>query len=276
MIYEELKTGLKIYSKLEQQDRFIKPMPNGYMYQLITPKDTPLPFQFRVKSLFASVLSWKIVTISGAAAYDMTPYINLIEKNIASNGYTYFSYKGSRITGFTMAKGFFYMQITVGSTVYCSEVFCIPCDSFSVNDEVIDFVRLEWYNSCDLNETLLYQTGYKNRVYLDTLIHNEAPTIEEDGEEDGEGNFYPSNRRFVNNLSLKDAVPYYLADSLVAMSIHDNVSIVTPNNAYSGTIREIKPALQGIENSALYELILTFQQDTVYINTGCCKNMTLT
>lgn len=154
-----------------------------------------------------------------------------------------------------------------------SEVFCITCDSPNWG-ESSKYLKLEWDNDCDLGP-IVYQTGFKNIVLLDTTIDKEEPTIEEDGFEDGFGNFFPTRQRFVDNLQFADVLPYYLAESIILMAMHKDVTVTMPFATYSGKMLNIKPTMALHEGTNLYDVTVKFQQETEYFKTDCCKNLVL-
>ena len=274
MIYEELKTGFRIYDSIQKQDRLLKAGDSeDFSFHLYSPSNALLPFQFKISGITSTISGFKIYSINGALAYNLTANISQIERVKTSDGVTYFTYKGGLISGLNMVSGLYYIQLTDStSKTYYSEVFFVPCDLLQSGNS--RYLKLEWWNSCDL-AVILYQTGFRNVLYLDTTISKEQPTIEEEGEEDGHGDFHADFQKLVDNLYFEDVVPYNVAESLTVATMHNNIVLTTPNGVYSGVIKNAKTTTAQQENSEKYLFTMTFQQDTPYIVTGCCKNMAL-
>lgn len=275
MIYEELKLPLPIYDRYEKQYRFMKAdVPN----HTIVTRDMILPFQFIVNSVVTveDITEWTIRQSDAArtVSYTLTSKTDKLELVETAAGKTYIIFKPSDI-GLLMTPQVYHMEFVVDGERYYSEQFEVRCESPYWSDLQTAYTRLEWDNNgCDLGP-IMYQTGFVARAYIDSVLHKETPSIEEEGDDDGAGNFIPSRQQYVDNLNLEDILPYYLADALVLMCMHRNVTLTTPNIAYSGKIKNIKPTVVQEEKAWLYRVALTFQQDSLYVATACCENIPL-
>lgn len=275
MIYEELKLPLPVYDRLEKQYRFSK---GSAINIVIATKDRILPFQFILNSVIESsdITSWTINKPDAARteAYDLTSKITELELVETSAGRTYILYKGTDI-GLLMNHGIYHLEFVINDLIYFSEQFEVRCESPMWDDIESLYTRIDWdNNNCDFGP-ILYQTGYKNRAYLDTAIHKETPTIEEEGSNDGAGNFVAVLQKYIDNLNLEYVCPFYLADALVLMSIHKNKTLTTPNTLYSADIKNVKPTVVQEDGSWNYRITIPFQQESTYINAACCNNIAL-
>ncbi|MGN6491164.1 MAG: hypothetical protein ACTHLE_04150 [Agriterribacter sp.] len=274
MIYETLKLPIPIYNRIEKQYRYTKADVPG---KVIATRDRILPFQWVVDGVMAAedITEWTIrqADINRTIAYTLTSKVDQLELVETAAGSTYILYKATDIA-LLMTNGVYHMEWVVNGLRYYSEQFEIRCDSPYWNDIESPYTRFEWGNSCDVGP-ILYQTGYKNRIYLDTKIHNETPTIEEEGDENGEGVFIPSAQRYIDNLNIEDILPYHIADALLVMAMHKDVTLTTPFSTYTSTIKELKPTVAQEENTWLYRFTMTFQQESIYKNGNCCENIAL-
>ncbi|MFT3704634.1 MAG: hypothetical protein QM802_19875 [Agriterribacter sp.] len=275
MIYEELKLPLPVYDRFEKQYRFSKGSAINFV---IATKDRILPFQFLLDETITEddITSWTINKPDAARteAYDLTSQISKLELAVTSSGSTYIVFKGVEI-GLLMEHGKYHMEFVIKSLIYFSEQFEVRCESPMWDDIESIFSRIDYDNDgCDLGP-ILYQTGYKNRVYLDTSIHKENPTIEEEGSNDGAGNFVATSQKYIDNLNLEYVCPYYLADALVLMSIHKKKTHTTPNTLYTGDMKNVKPTVVQEDGSWNYRLTMPWQQDSIYLNAPCCNNIAL-
>lgn len=277
MIYEYLKTAFPFYDNLQKQNRFVKPVKSGHGFLLNAPQDRLLPFILAVPTPTVSATIDAFVVINAdteVIAYDiLSDHAFSYTINKVAIGKTYIVSNGNDMASLLMAAGVYYAKITINGIEYFSELFKVHC--FNYDDNNIEFTRLEWNNDgCDLGE-ILYQTGFTNVVFLTSTIAKEDPQIEEEGFTDGLNNFYPSIQKYIDNLSLEDMLPFYLADALVLMSMHKKVLITLPQFIYSSEIRNIKTNISQQDGGHAYLVTVKFQQETQYVNTSCCNNMEL-
>jgi hypothetical protein len=272
MINDYLKNALPFYSSLALQNRHLKPSAN--VHALIAPQDTLLPFQLMVDDVEgAEVDDVRVMDLDDTTVIwdSTTPDFAHIHLDKMAGGKNYIWYYSGIVIN-TLPPGKYYLMVRYNGVDHYSEVFEVRCFNAAGPH---NYVRLEWDNDgCDL-PPILYQTGFKNVMYLETVIAQEAPTIEQEGSSDGLNNFTPTFQKYVDNLSLDDALPFFQADALVLMAMHKRVSITTHGQRYTGTIRNIVPNMSQVDGGHLYQITLRFQQDTVYKNDACCKNMQL-
>ena len=275
MIYEALKLPLPIYDRLEKQYRFSK---GEAVNPVIVSRDRIIPFQWKVDSIIthSDITSWKVTKTDPVRtlAYDLTSQINKLELVATADGNTYIIYKAADID-LIMSAGQYQLEWTIGTEFYFSEVFEVRCDSPVWNDEESTLAMFEYDNNgCDLGE-IMYQTGYKNRIYIDSDTHNDAPTVEEEGSNDGAGNFIATTQKYIDNLSIEYICPRYLMDALTLMCIHKNKSFTSPHMLYSGEIINVKPTSTQESGSWNWKIVLSFQQESKYLNAHCCSNIKL-
>lgn len=285
MIYNEIKNPLRIYDDINKQDQHFKSDGKVFSRALISPSDTVPPFQFAVPvTASPEVTKWylKYHHHGGSVPYNFLANIPLLEIKNTLNGLTYITYKASApmITAgdtLDLEPAMYYMVLEVNGELYYSEVFQV-CKSFSITDQVIPYLKFEYNNTGDdgvagdLGE-IMYQTGYKNILYLDTDVITEEPSIEEEGHEDGAKQFIRDLARYVENFSLDELMPFYLADAMMIMSMHKNVTMTLPYKLYSGKIRNMKATMKQQEVSNVYRLTFSFSQDSKYIDNACATKL---
>jgi hypothetical protein len=284
MIYNELKTVFRVYDNIAKQNRFLKPGTVDEVFQMLTPKDGPLPWQFRVPvpedNGDFSFTAWKIINAStDTEAHDLTELVGEIDHRRSADGYDYFFHSGGTLTlgsgTLNMAAGYYYLQFEVNGATYFSEVFSVvACMNWTDPDYPYLLLVFDNGDSCDL-PPILYQTGWQQKLFLDTAIERETPTVEEEGTEDGAKNFVPTLQKFVDNLRFEALVPFTVGEGLVLMSMHRRVMLTTPGGVYNGEIRNIRPSMAQQQNGNIYLVSLEFQQDTQYLNTSCCNLINL-
>ena len=62
-------------------------------------------------------------------------------------------------------------------------------------------IKIEYWNTCDFAD-ILYQTNWKQRLYIDTEISRPEYPIEIETNKDGEGNDIPEFQRWQKGINL--------------------------------------------------------------------------
>lgn len=251
-----------------------RPQSNGKVFSLYSPHNRLLPFQVNIPSdLFPitvntfTIESWRIVRsyvvdpfdsglVSGTDYNDMLGLLFISGANI--NDYvkiTNIVGKGVYFIGFmnptkvlpnnaVMGEGDWYSVIKLKDGIYIvSEDFTVPCDAanFFTKDNL---VMLEWSNTKDAFD-ILYQFNnffsyFRNRIYLETDLYENEPTIIEEGVQNDKGEFILQTTSYVDNYTLQELVPEYIYRALLIARAHDTLKVTARGGMISGnmTIRE--------------------------------------
>lgn len=132
---------------------------------------------------------------------------------------------------------FYLLLISGGSTVLLySDIFeikdlagmedCVGCDPYII---------IEWSNTCNLGE-LKYAdiAGLNNKVYLNTAMSKPEYEYNEEGDEDGRGEFYAKFKSIKKIRKAELMGTEGLADALAFIPLHDTIHITdTDGNEYS-------------------------------------------
>lgn len=176
--------------------------------------------------------------------------------------------------------GDYYYILNMDGQIYFSEVFTLKTPK-----ELEKYFNLLWFNSCDINETIIYNIGaflcgFKHSLYFDAALFGpEYPTID-DGIENGVGDRINTFKRWQKNVKLDILKsPQFLTDALSAVFIHDNVYLKnplndkkeSPNSFYKilSITNEISDILLNCYQSVKLKLVLTER----YTNKLCCDNI---
>jgi len=131
-------------------------------------------------------------------------------------------------------------------------------------------IKIEFWNSCDF-AGILYQTDWKQRLWVDTEISRPEYPIEIDTNKDTEGNEIPEFQRWQKRYKFKIAVTEPLADALTLATLCDNIYIT---DKY-GDIAKVMPGSWQVKinwkNDCIAEAEIQFDVDYVS-KTNCCKN----
>jgi len=136
----------------------------------------------------------------------------------------------------------------------------------------IDFIKLEWWNSCDIDD-ILYQTDFKQRMFLKCDVGKPVYPVDEEGSNDGDGEFTPTFQKWQKQYSLTFLIYEYQMDAISLIPLHDNIWI-TLQNGESAKIKDIvinEPSWS--ECGCFATLKIDYLID--YKTSNCCQNMVL-
>ncbi len=265
MLKTELNLPFVWYNDIDKQYRYRAQNLSKLPFLLICGNTSFLPFQ--IKKAFVSntesITEWKLYNLDGTLALDLSAFINLVEIRHTLTD-EYLLYKGNAITG--LLSGCYYMKIVKGTYTFYSETFKIIPDA-----ELINYIKLEWWNGCDISP-ILYSTGFKNKIYLDTYTEVIPAEITEEGEENGNEVFLPTFQRVLQKHKIEFFGPDYLLDSIVLASIHDNIWITEGNDVVQ--INSLKVTNDYGEHYCGNSKV-EFALPGDYIRTACCSNVSL-
>lgn len=217
-VTKSVYTGLTIYESINEQFRNI----SGDDFHLIAPNDRFLPFMFMRDASENSLTNIKVRNLNDDIVVTIG-HQNIVWKILKNDllSKDWFIYYGAVIPGLSLPCDDYYLEIEdQGGNFWFSEVFrAFP------QSQLNNFIRLEFSHSHDI-ENLIYQDGFVNRLYFDTFIGQPEPGIEEDGKNDGEGNFVPEfQRSFLTHNFKLDLIPSFLVRVLNQIYLHDQISV---------------------------------------------------
>lgn len=246
-------------------------------FKLYAPKDRFLPFQVFIPITEgatiddADINDLFIFDCNGAYVTEMGNLPNLYSefeiKQVYGEG-IWFIYKGNNpIVGLNFSSGYYYFNLkTTNNREIYSELFYVDC-----NIDYSRFLKVEYWNTCDF-ANIIYQTGYKNRFYLDTTLLKGTPTIEETGFENGYGEFQMTSSRYVDNYALNYLVTEYMVHALLLMKSHDEIHITVPETGQTGKFEVKKPNVNWDDGAVYAEITLELEQEQRIYKGSCCEN----
>lgn len=273
LIYNEIPTAFPWYDNLQKQRRFTENAANNCDYKLICPDNSLLPFQLLVPVGFDAPTKWEVLTMCGDLAIDISNNISKLKARQTTAGiYVYYSgdaLKFSTANGsvnLKMPEGMYYSKITFpDGTEYFSEMFA-PTNDLS------QFVKLEFWNGCDLQPIMYNGIGWKQLMYLDTFIHTGEPEIEEDGERDGEDTLIPTFQKLTIKYKFSALVPDFLKIAITSMQIHEEVYLTTGNGVRTGKIERMTTTAT-VESGGAYSTVDVSLEQLIMSRDACCENM---
>lgn len=278
MIHKELPTVFPWYSNIRNQNRYRENASKACGYKLISPKNSLLPFQI-LGETNETISSWKIYTLCGIEI-DITNNISKILRRTYVDGRRLY-YRGDELlssagTPLRLEANSYYSVITTNRNRHYSEVFCVPQDSFQVQERS-NYIKIEFWNSCDI-APIMYKDGsetpWKQVIYIDTFIHTSEPEVEEDGERDGNDMLIPTFQRMVVRYRFTALVPDFVKIAITSLQMHDNIEVTTERDGRSGRVDRIS-ATSSVDDSGAFSIIDVLLDQLVMTKTACCSNMEL-
>lgn len=277
LIYNELPTAFVWYDKIEKQQRYRENAQKATSYKLISSNGRMLPFQFRLNSnLTLGPTDWQLYR-----AYDdvlvasMSTYLSSLHGIRLDTG-LYVTFNDDVDLQFTLTEGgatveamppdCYYSVITFPDGIkHYSEVFMMVAD-------LSKYIKIQYWNSCDIDPIAYSNTLFKQLVYLDTFIHSSEPEIEEDGERDGQDQIVPTFQKMIVKYRFSIMVPDYMKIAIISMQMHDNVLLTTENGIRTGNIEKMTTS-STIEASGAYSTVDVLLEQLLVSKDACCSEI---
>ena len=218
----------------------------------------------------------------------------LADIDIYNDGeYTWYIYEAAVPLANSFTEGDYYLLMTItdgtGSDVLYSQEIRVCGFTADIDESVsftdceeynpTDFLRLEWWSDCDF-DNIVYQYGYRNRLWLDAILDTPRPEITKDTN-DNDNNFTANYMSLKNFYQLKILVPEFMYDALIRLPLYGSeganghVSLTTPNGD-CGELHEINITAEWQENSCLCYMTIEFLDEEYPVKMGnCCDDYDL-
>lgn len=269
---------IPFYTSLEEQD-YRKWYAYGEKYIFKVPNNYLIPFFFVIP--FAG--TW---TVSRVLAYKCDGLFVDITTAMRDNflvvqafdTYTEIIYLADPTTSLDLAKGEWYLAITVSNSsknkTYYSDIFFV--DSLSSIEQ--DCVELYWFNKDALEcSGIVVPYGmewggddFANRVYLPTDIGTPKYAFTEEGEERN-GYFFPTKQISEKVYNMNFIAPEYLCDVMRLIRMADVVRI-TDKLGRVYNVEQFEMDVNWLEQGHYAEVGCAFQTDTVVKKVGKAYN----
>ena len=139
-----------------------------------------------------------------------------------------------------------------------------------------DKLTLEWWGECDF-DNIIYQYGYRNRLYLDAILDTPRPEITKNTSE-------RDNQVFIDSTAIKKfyqmkvLIPEFLFDALIRLPAYDAAhsyasAVVTLSDGRRGVLNETNITAEWQENNCLCYMTIEFIDDEYPVIKGnCCDD----
>lgn len=248
---------------MEQNHR--KPYAYGEVYPLYAPMGNVPPFQIIIDHTTATVSALILHKVGGESVdviAAMSGY-GFAKADFASLGYDVFIYPAIAPQNITTSEGRYYLELILSdNTRYYSDYFTVVAD-------VSGMVQLIWYDLQDFimdGERIVYSNGYKNTLWLPTLLGKPDYDFEEEGEQ-RDGFFFPEKMISTKRYKAVFLAPEYLCDVMRFIRLSDKIEVRDNyNNVYLCDTFLATPKWQ--EQGDLASVDIEFTCDTVAKKVG--------
>lgn len=137
--------------------------------------------------------------------------------------------------------------------------------------------KLVYSHDCDFLGNLYYPTGYENEFFFDEGVEPIAltPNIIREYDENGNKDKILRRQRRETTYRLDVGyVPWYVADALVEMSLHDNITLHLAGDTGSGDLKNVEVEVDWDEfgDNCLAKCTISFQLEDATTTDGCCDD----
>lgn len=223
------------YTSIEQQNAR-KWWIYNRVYPLFVQAGYMLPFQLIIphNSSALNLNYFRIIRADGISLGDFKTNIQnggIQKLQFASLGYDIILFPGNTVVFSSFPNGQYYVQMSVNSVVYYSEIFTV------VND-IQPYLKIEWWDIEDLvmdAGRIVYRYGnnqFKNVLYLMADIAKPEYTFEEEGET-RDGYFFPTKMISEKRYKFSFLASEYLLDVMRFIRMSDNIQISYHSETYS-------------------------------------------
>lgn len=279
MLEYGLYQPLRFHKDLKHQNRNRKGF-TGDVFKLISPVNYLLPFQIKRDPSSLPFNSIKYVSVKSGAETDVLPALADGEvKTYSFNSYDVFLNFGSQEHTLSLTEGEYYLVVSDGAETWYSEtVFLRNFDPDDLQSAVCELTKITYFDTCDVGG-IFYRTAeyggvgakqYRNVFYLEVGVGKPEYEYNEEGEEDGLGNFSPDYKRLTKNYFLQAVLPEYMLDAVQLLPLHKNIEVHT-SEGYTGSIDTITINSEWQGDKGVWALTdILFSTDFV-VKTACCS-----
>lgn len=134
----------------------------------------------------------------------------------------------------------------------------------------MSYLKIEYWNTTDLGD-VLYQDGYKNRLYLDVEVERPDYNTTIESDLNGDNEELPRFKKWEKVYKFECWMQEDLLDAFTFMQLHDNIEITlqTGDTIY---VDQLRVEYEWEEAGCLADVTVSFTEDYVVAGT-CNENM---
>lgn len=259
-------------SELKARDK------NKYDTEVFTPlypKNLLPPFQITRAADSVPFSSIKLVSIDSGTEYELIDNLAANEVELLQfNTYDILIHYGINVHSVNIPTGVYELVVSDWNNSWVSvDIDLKDFDPFDLENNDCSITKITYFDTCDVGG-IYYATGatqYKNVMYFAEDVTAPEYEFNEEGEEDGLGNFNADYKKLSKRYLLQVVVPEFITDALQLMPLHSTIQIET-DNGYSGVVDTISVNTKWQGEDKLWALAdILFSTDFI-VKTGCCDS----
>lgn len=276
-----LHQPLRVYESAAHRNRF-KVGNYGRPFKLYCPTSHVLPFQIQRSPIVNPLTILKAIDTSDNSETDLLALMSVSETEIFPfPSYDQIVHYGIQELSAAIPQGEYYLEISDGvNTWYTEDITYVDFDpTLAVKSCIL--TKITYWDTCDIGGILYrmkefnsFAPQYKNVLYLDTPIGNAEYEQEDDGEEDGEGNFYPDSIKVEKRYGVEQILPEFMLDAAYLIPMHltrtGTVEVLT-EFGYTGEVDDMVVTHEWEGKFKVYaKSELRFSTNYI-LKTNCCE-----
>ena len=280
-INPSVKCAVRWYRRSDQRTRFTVDCQEQTGEQLcpfalVFPSTQILPFQLiaGVEGTFgqSAPTGWRIYDLNGVQVENLSAFLlDLAVEQFANPNRDYIILDEPITLDDPLPDGLYEMQITTAGGTYYSETFRVCAAAENC------LHKLTWTSCGDIGSQRYAFREFTNIAYFPrekAHIGRAVPEIKQETEEDAASKDVPVlSRKVVRwNMEIED-MPWYLADALTEIPLHDTVTLRLAGETGEDTIDDISATVAWPEGeSCLSRVTFSFTADEASLVSGCCDS----
>lgn len=139
------------------------------------------------------------------------------------------------------------------------------------------YPSLSWTHDCSFLGNIYYTEGFESRFYMESGVEPIAltPNIIREYDENGNKDKILRRQRRETTYKLEVGyIPWYVADALIEMSLHDNIILYLSDDNGYGTLKNVEVEIDWDEfgENCLALCNINFQLEDATVTDGCCDD----
>lgn len=242
---------LPFYPSVEMQNHR-KSYAYGDVYPLFCPNRKLLPFQIVRNHRYNPIQKVEIYYKNGTLFQDITTGIvgaDLQIVSVTAYGYDVILNFGRFTFPFDTPQGQYYVHIFDGVEHFYSDIYTVVWD-------MTGYLKIEYWDDDNMyyeGGAIIYNTGFRNTVYLCSQLGKPDYEFEEEGE-NRDGYFFPEKQISEKTYHFIFLAPEYLCDAMRIIRMSDNVLVTNLGITYNCDTFLITPKWQTQGNLASVEV----------------------
>ena len=136
-----------------------------------------------------------------------------------------------------------------------------------------EYIQIEVHNSQDLGD-IFFQSGIQPRLYLRGILHEPSYEYDEEGTEDGNGDFVFNFKRWEKKYTIETHQQENLVDFLALLPMFDEVYITTKNQEFS-RVKDVEVDVSWDDTVNCFANVKIYFNTETIVKLNCDQNIAI-